>query len=171
MQRIRTTKRWNRLLFFLGLLKGPVQTLIGAKTFMDCILFSRQRNKKRNFEKGGQNKWFHKRHIPDKEKQHAVKLSRTLYYRREKFLHLGILKNKRPHEVRQSKCSKGIRKLRLPNRIDEKQKITVLLRRDFEIHWIGSTVETILKKLKFPKFFSIPRIKRKRDFAKHTKSY
>jgi transposase InsO family protein len=102
-------------------------------------------------------------------------VSRATYYRRKKYLSDGIIRSKRPRNVRVSVFGKDIYdlilKIRRENPTYGKFKICIILKRDYKIQISESSVGRILKKLKVPKSRSALRMKRRRRFNKHAKQW
>jgi transposase len=115
--------------------------------------------------------------------QSIVGISQATYYRyKQKIRNLskGVpLPSKRPKKLRESKVSEVIIKkvfeFRKQNSTYGKDKITILLRRDHDIHIGFSAVGKIIKKLKeqgkITKSRSALRPKRKRNFKSHAQRW
>jgi transposase len=110
-----------------------------------------------------------------KETQEVLGISRSTYYRRKKFLQTKIIKSKKPNNSRKSKFNKDIHdlilKIRKENPTYGKFKISIILKRDYNIQISESSVGRILKKLNVPKSMAAPRFKKKRKFNKHAKPW
>jgi len=124
------------------------------------------------------------RKVPDKEIAKITGISRSTYYRRKKAISkYGIsgLKKKstKPRTFRQSKIPQEIinlvLKIRLENLTYGKAKITVILKRDYNVEISESSVGRIIKKLteagKIKISASFTRSKRKRKFNSHAKKW
>jgi hypothetical protein len=124
------------------------------------------------------------RKVPDEEIARITGISRATYYRRKKaLLTLGIkgLKRKstKPKTFRTRKIPietiNTILSIRQENQTYGKAKITVILRRDFDIKLSESSVGRVLKKLmaagKITKSISSCKAKRRRKFTNHAKKW
>jgi putative transposase len=124
------------------------------------------------------------RKIPDHEIARVTGISRATYYRRKKaLLSFGIkgLKRKstKPRTFRTSKIPISfihqILSIRKENPTYGKAKITIILRRDFDIKLSESSVGRALKKLKVEgkiiTSISSHKAKRKRKFTNHAKKW
>ena len=116
-----------------------------------------------------------KNKVRDKEIQTILGISRATYYRRKKFLECPIYKSKKPLNARVSRFKEDIYnlilKIRRENPTYGKLKITVILRRDYDVQISESSVGRIMKKLLLPKSASASRFRRKRKFNKHAKPW
>jgi transposase InsO family protein len=117
----------------------------------------------------------HKNNMKPKDIQKLLGISRATYYRKKKFLEIGIIRSKRPKTVRVSGFTKDIHelilKIRRENPTYGKAKIAVILRRDHSVNISESSVGRILKKLNVPKSMAAPRYKKRRKFNKHAKPW
>ena len=125
-----------------------------------------------------------KRKVPDKEISEIVGMSRASFYRHKKAIDLYGLKglerrSRKPKTLRTSKIPVEtiniILSIRKENPTYGKAKITVILRRDFNIKLSESSVGRVLKKLilqgKITKSISSCKVKRKRKFTNHAKRW
>jgi hypothetical protein len=107
--------------------------------------------------------------------QKILGISRATYYRRKKFLSEKIFKSKKPKNLRQSEFGDEFRQkifaVRKENPTYGKQKIAVILKRDFKMQISESSVGRILKTMNFPKSASALRVKKSRKFDKHAKPH
>lgn len=115
----------------------------------------------------------HKQNVLDKDKQGILGISRATYYRRKKQIQTGIIKSKRPKNLRKSRFNKDIwnliRKIRTEHKTYGKAKIFVILRRDYGIEISESSVGRILNKLSVLRSLSSPRYRRHRMFTSYAK--
>lgn len=121
--------------------------------------------------------------VCDKTCQEVTGISRANYYRYKNHLDnlsKGILPpSKRPQSLRKPLWGESekqlVLRLRRENPTYGKAKISVILKRDFDIYISESTVGRILKHLMkkglVQKSLSAPRQKRKRNFKKHAKPW
>ena len=124
------------------------------------------------------------RKVPDAEIARITGISRATYYRRKKAIKLkGITalkpKSSRPINLRKSKIPaeipKLIQQLRSENPTCGKAKITILLTRDHGVTISESSVGRIISKMlaegKISRSISACKVKRKRNFKSHAKSW
>ena len=122
--------------------------------------------------------------MSDKECQDITGISKATYYRRKKALKTygiqGLKKrSSRPNQVRKSQIPEEVRNFILKIRRDSptygKAKITVILRRDYNIILSKSSVGRILKvfmnKGLINKYAASLKFRRKRKFNKHAKRW
>ena len=124
------------------------------------------------------------RKVPDKEIAAITGISRATYYRYKKSLQLYGVKGLE----RQSRCPKRFRQSKIPLTIKQtvleirkqnptygKDKITIILQRDFAIKLSASSVGRILKKFTITGVIAPSRSKfkkrRKRDFKNHAQPW
>ena len=112
--------------------------------------------------------------------EEIIGISRATYYRYQKAVQSGkALASRRPKRFRQSQIPKRsqdvILEIRKANPTYGKQKITVILKRDYDIHLSESSVGRELSRLlqagKISRSLSAPKQKRQRRFKQHAKPW